>query len=65
MINKLPPIPEESFDGEKESVDIKSTKCTHKNVEVFQGNKLLCKCGAGWEGHNIYTLYKLLKAQTT
>jgi len=57
----LPPLPDEAFDGEKETVEIKHTTCEHKDVEL-KDNTLTCKkCHAGWQGHDVATLYEILK----
>ena len=62
---KLPPIPNDAFDGYKgEKVDLsKMPTCAHKNVTPVSGTELKCTCGAGWVGSNISTLYNLLKNQ--
>ena len=62
---KLPPIEDETFDGERESITLKPrTICSHKDVNyVRDRQELQCKCGAGWKGRNLDKLYKLLKSQ--
>ena len=59
MPSKLPPIPQESFDGDKQSSEIKFNKCDHKKVK-FENGVLRCPCGVGYAGPNLYELYKLL-----
>lgn len=59
---KLPPLPEEAFDGEKITTEIKHTPCTHKDVE-YRDNTVTCKkCHAGWQGHDVYRLFEMLKS---
>lgn len=65
MKDKLPPLPDEAFDGEHEKTEIKFIKCPHKDVSIVNRNELRCKCGSGWSGPNIAQLYKLFKAQTS
>lgn len=62
---KLPPIEDEAFDGERESITLKPRAiCTHKDVQyVKERQELQCKCGSGWGGPNLDSLYKLLKNQ--
>lgn len=59
---KLPPLQDEAFDGEKERTELHFKRCSHKNVK-FDNGKLLCTCGAGWQGPKIAELYELLKNQ--
>lgn len=63
---KLPPLPEEAYDGVKEpAVDLsKKEICNHKGVKMVSGSELRCPCGAGWQGANVASLYNLLKNQT-
>lgn len=62
--SKLPPLPDEVFDGYKEKREIDfSNKCTHRNVKVV-GSELQCTCGAGWIGGNIATLHNLMSNRT-
>ena len=61
---KLPPIDEESFDGDKQSVDVKDIpRCTHKDVKFVNG-ELRCPCGNSWMGTNLHELYKFFKQHT-
>ena len=55
----LPPISDESFDGEHQSTTVVFNKCTHSKV-YFQDGVLKCPCGAGWQGPGLNELYKLL-----
>lgn len=58
---KLPPISEESFDGEKESTEIVFTKCNHE-LYAISGNEIRCKkCGAGWQGQGVTSLLQTSK----
>lgn len=63
MSNKLPPIPEESFDGEKYKAELVENRCPHKDVKIISGSELRCKCGAGWHGQGVVTLYNLLTSR--
>jgi len=57
-VSNLPPIPNEAFDGEKYSTEIKTEKCKHE-VEMLNNTYLRCKlCGAGWQGPQIGRLYE-------
>jgi len=51
-----------AFDGEKQSAeihrDLPLPKCEHKDVKLVSGSKLVCKCGASWQGPEIMRLYK-------
>lgn len=51
-VKKLDPLGEKAFDGEKESVEIKSSKCPHQlEWLVAKGDDLECThCYAGWPG---------------
>ena len=61
MNTKLPPLPDEAFDGEKYSVELKNKKCDHKDV-TLNGNVIFCKaCGAEWSGPNIGALWQAFK----
>jgi hypothetical protein len=57
----LPPISEESFDGEHQSTTIPKDlpKCTHAKVSFING-ELRCPCGSAWSGANLHELYTLL-----
>ncbi len=61
---KLPPIKDETFDGERESVTLHDPiVCSNTDVKyVRERQELQCKCGAGWQGENLDSLYKLLKS---
>lgn len=56
---KLPPLPDEAFDGEKHTTEIQIPKCPHKQVKI-ENNELRCTCGAAWTGTGIHELYKLM-----
>jgi hypothetical protein len=48
--NLLPPIPDEAFDGAKESKEIIFTKCQHA-LNFISPTELRClKCGVGYTG---------------
>jgi hypothetical protein len=60
---KLPPLDfkeEEKYEAYSETTTLKGNKCDHSSVKVV-GSKLVCPCGAGWEGAGIQKLYDLLK----
>lgn len=64
MQSKLPPLPEEAFDGEKYETRIEHVRCDHKEL-ILGSNTLSCKkCKVGWEGHDVYRLYELLTQKT-
>ena len=61
MESKLPPLPDEAFDGEKYNVTLKNKKCKHKNV-TLNGNVIYCPdCGAEWSGPGIGALWQAFK----
>jgi uncharacterized protein with PIN domain len=61
--NKLPPLSDEVFDGEKFSVEVKKEKCKHK-VWLIENKEIICsKCGAAWSGPHIERLYEQFKQQ--
>lgn len=65
MSGKLPPLPndlDKEYEAVKETVELKFPKCKHKEVRVLD-SELRCKCGAGWKGPNMNTLYELFKNQ--
>lgn len=56
----LPPLPDDVFDGEKYSVEIKTEKCKHEPMLV-SGHEIRCKkCGVGWSGPGIDRLYNVM-----
>lgn len=57
MQSKLPPISNETFDGDKQTVELKSNKCTHKRANLISPEELRCPCGAGWQGSQVSRLY--------
>lgn len=64
-MSKLPPLDlkedNEKYEAFNEKVEIKFNKCKH-DPHIVSGNELKCnKCGAGWTGDHISTLYKLLQ----
>lgn len=54
----LPPIEESSFDGEKESTEIKFVKCEHELVAVSANEVKCVKCPVGWIGQGVTRLLK-------
>jgi len=61
MKSKLPPLPDEAFDGEKYVTELKNNKCDHKEA-VLKGNIIYCKtCGAEWQGPGIGALWQAMK----
>lgn len=65
MDDKLPPIPQGAYDGEKYEAPIARDnplpkKCSHKGVKIISSTELKCVCGTGWSGPNIHQLYALL-----
>lgn len=61
MPSNLPPISEESFDGEHQSVTVPKDlpRCSHKKAE-FKNGELRCPCGAAYAGQNLHELFKLI-----
>lgn len=60
-MSKLPPIAEESFDGEKKKTELEFRKCQHK-LKLISSTEVKCiKCGAGWQGQNAQLLYQASK----
>lgn len=58
MSDKLPPIDPESFDGEKESTEIKFVKCEH-DYQIVSASEIKCKkCHAGLIGQGVTRLLK-------
>ncbi len=62
--DKLPPLPEESFDGEKERTEIIDNRCEHRDTIVLGGELHCTHCTASWSGSNIHDLKNLLKNRT-
>ena len=59
--DKLPPIQEESFDGEKEKTEVKFNKCRHK-FKLISSTQIECeKCRCGFTGPNVHLLYEASK----
>ncbi len=61
---KLPPLPQEAFDGKKfeatiPKLDALPNRCKHKNAKLTD-RELRCPCGASWSGPNIAALHALL-----
>jgi len=54
----LDPLPNEAFDGEKYSVELKPNDHKHKYVKMSP-TEIRCNCGSGFTGSNIDTLLKL------
>jgi hypothetical protein len=63
MKQPLPPIADDTFDGDKQKTEIKFERCPHKEV-AFNNGELRCICGNSWAGPNLHELYKLLKLRT-
>lgn len=61
--NKLPPIADETFDGDKQSVELVENRCEHKETRVTSSTELKCKCGAVWTGGSIVDLHNLLNSR--
>lgn len=62
-MTRLPPIEEETFDGEKHKVEIIDKRCQHV-LELVGSIEAKCsKCGAGWTGNNIRELVRLINKQ--
>ena len=60
--SKLPPLPPESFDGEKEQHElVENLKCVHDMYYVTASDIQCRKCGVGYTGANIDLLFDLLK----
>lgn len=65
----LPPLPDEAFDGVKETADIPSKgafsqRCAHKNVSLVQSARIVrCQCGAEWQGFGAEKLFEAFKKQ--
>ena len=57
----LPPLPDEVFDGSKESKELKFEKCKH-DMNFISPTEIRCKCGVGYTGtsREISELYELL-----
>lgn len=63
--NILPPIVEESFDGFKESKELKFEKCKHA-MNFVNPTEIRCiKCGVGYTGtsREIDELYRLFSKE--
>lgn len=63
-LNKLPPLQEDAFDGEKYKAEMGTkNRCQHMGFVEFVGNsRIQCRrCGNGWEGENIGKLLALFK----
>jgi hypothetical protein len=67
-MKQLPPLPKESYDGEKYEAPIHKDRsltksCLHKAVTLIDSHHLKCECGAGWTGFGVHELYKAFKNQ--
>ena len=58
---KLPPLPDEVFDGEKHTIELKPLKNDHSGV-YFKDGELRSPSGAAWTGPNLDILFDLLKS---
>lgn len=56
MTQKLPPLPDEVFDGDKFSFDDKPVKCDHQLKAVSSTEVRCTKCSAGWRGAGVLAL---------
>jgi len=59
--NLLPPIEEETFDGDKQKVELKEIRCKH-NMNFISPSEIRCvKCGVGYTGtpKDVASLYEL------
>lgn len=56
MASNLPPIPDESFDGEKQKTEVRFERCKHEKSTIING-ELRCPCGAAWSGPGLHALY--------
>lgn len=54
----LPPLPDEAFDGERESVKIEFVTCKHELTAVSSTMARCTHCTACWTGPNIADLIK-------
>lgn len=64
MGKKLPPLPDEAFDGEKHRVELKQGIACQHEPKYVGSLAIECKrCGAGWTGRDVHLLYDLLKKQ--
>lgn len=61
--NKLPPIDDESFDGDKQKTTLVENRCEHRDTKVISGSELRCSCGAVWIGESIVNLHNLLQSR--
>lgn len=61
----LPPLPDEAFDGERETTELKFTPCTHQ-LELVSATVARCtRCPAQWQGYGIQELVKVSQLQTS
>ena len=61
----LPPLPDEAFDGERETTELKFTPCIHK-LELLSATVARCtRCPAQWHGYGIQELVKASQLQTS
>ena len=61
-MDKLPPIEDTEFDGDKFTTDIKHEPCKH-DVSIVNNEVRCSKCGSAWAGSGIDRLYKAFKNQ--
>jgi hypothetical protein len=65
-MTNLPPLPpsnDEFWDGEKFSVEIKTTEHKHKFIKTSP-TEIKCNCGVAYSGSNIDTLLNLFDNRT-
>lgn len=62
---KLPPMDDDWFDGEKDSVKLNFPKCEHE-LSLKSAVEAKCdKCGAVWSGNNVWELVRASKLKTS
>lgn len=62
---KLPPMEDSWFDGEKESKKLEFQACVHE-LKLISATEARCtKCPAGWHGYGIQELVKASQLQTS
>lgn len=59
--SKLPPIPDDSFDGERQSVVLEFPKCRHELVLIRPQEVKCKKCNCGWLGEGVEKLLQTEK----
>jgi len=63
--SKLPPLPDEAYDGEKHTIELNpALKNDHAGV-YFQDGELRSPSGAAWTGPNLHILFDLLTKKSS